>query len=510
MSFAERWSGWLKFYSDHRSRFFWVGVSLIALLYIVICMLSINRQPLGFDEAWDLQASSNFAENGSYASFGSLYGGPDKVLDPHLSTGPTTMLPVALSFELFGTGVIQARVVMMAFYLLAIALIAWYAWERTKSGYAIIAPLLLLLVASQPVNFRLDVLGEMPGIACALGSLIAWHRKRFLLAGLLAGLAVLSKMIFFFLIIAGTLILVFRLVRHWKDKRPVLLDAGRWIAGGAVPLLFWEIFKFFQLGSFAAYIQNWKDYVHFFMKTGSGLADDGTRLTFGERSDLLILAYDIETWLLLGIVLSAAGLLYLRRKQLRAVAGRSLYGLTFIGLYLAWWFLMADGTYTRYVVPLAAILIAVVVAMMLQEPVAVKRLKQWPKRLYYGLATVILLVSLAGVYQYYFPLKTPAPSPSLADQQRIANHIAASRPHNLTHMGWWQNTEIAFLGDLRSKDERLRAPGETYELLLAPIQKIIVPELYEGGRSRCIETYLEELDYIYCRAHKPLDYVEKE
>lgn len=510
MNLAGYWSRWADLYSRHRTRIFWIGVSLIALLYIVICSLSITRQPLGFDEAWDLQASSNMAERGSYASFGSLYGGPDKVLDPHLSTGPTTMIPVALSFELFGTGVVQARVVIMLFYLAAIALISWYVFERTKSGYALVAPLLLLLVASQPVNFRLDILGELPGVACALGSLIAWHRKKLLLAGLLAALAALSKMILFFLIIAGSIILAVRLIRSWKNKRPVLLDAGRWLIGAAVPMLFWELFKFFQLGaSFSAYIQNWKEYAHFFMKTGSGLSDSGTYLGFGERFDLLAMAYDIEKWLLLGVALAAAGLLYLRRKQLRKTAERNSYGLTFVGLYLLWWFLVANGRYTRYVVPLAAILIVVTTAMTLQEPAAVKRLKLWPRRLYHGLALLVVAISLLGVYQYYFPLTAPAYAPSLADQQRIADRVAASKPQALTHMGWWQNTEIAFLGDLRSKDERLRSPGETYELLLAPVQKIIVPEMFDSGRSRCEEVYLEEFGYIYCKAYKPLDFTEE-
>ena len=472
--------------------------------------MSFTRQPLGFDEGWDLQAARSLAENGTYASFGSLYGGPDKVLDPHLSTGPTTMIPIAATFKVFGIGVLQARVIIMLFYLAVIYLVAWYAYERTKSGYAILAPLLFLLVASQPVNFRLDVLGEIPAIAYALGSLVAWHRKKFLLAGMLAAFAVLSKMIAFFLIIAGTLLLFVRLVRYWKkDRRPILIDAGWWVIGGALPLFFWEVFKFFQLGgSFAAYKQNWHDYVHFFMETGSGLSDNGTYLSLSERFNLFVSAFDIEKLLLLLIVVTAGVLLYLRRKQLRAAISANLYGLTFMGIYLLWWFLMANGKYTRYVVPLAAISIGVVVAMIFQLPKAVQHLKKIPRSVYHGAGLLLMTIALAGVHQYYFPMHVQQYSPSLADQQRIAKRIAESHPLALTHMGWWQNPEIAFLGDLRSKDEHWRAPGSTYELILSPTQLVIVPDQYADGKTRCTEIYMQEVGYTYCKAYKPLNFKE--
>ena len=506
-----RWSGWVAWYKEHRATVFWVGVALVALLYIVVCSLSFTRQPLGFDEGWDLQAAHNLAENGTYASFGSLYGGPDKVLDPHLSTGPTTMVPIAVAFEIFGVGVSQARVVMMLFYLATIGLIAWYAYERTKSGHAIIAPLLFLLVTRQPVNFRMDVLGEIPAAACILGSLLAWQRKKFLLAGLLAALAVLSKMIAFFLIIAGTLLLFMRLVRHWKkDRQPVLIDSVQWVIGGAIPMLFWEIFKFIQLGgSFAAYKQNWHDYAHFFINTGSGLSDNGVHLTFGERFDLFVMAFDIERLLLLLIIVAGGTLLYLRRKQLRSVVSANAYALTFMGVYSLWWFVMSNGKYTRYVVPLAVISIAVLVAMSFQEPRVVARLKKIPKRVYHGAGAVMVLVALFGVYQYYFPLQTPEYSPNLADQQRIAKRTAESHPLALTHIGWWQNPEIEFLGNLRSKDEHWRAPGSTYELILSPTQMVIEPDQYADGKTRCAEIYMQEVGYIYCKAYKPLDFKEK-
>ena len=53
---------------------------------------------VGFDEAFNLQIPANLARRGEYAT--TYQGG--QPFDPVITTGPTVLLPIALSFEFLG------------------------------------------------------------------------------------------------------------------------------------------------------------------------------------------------------------------------------------------------------------------------------------------------------------------------------------------------------------------------------------------------------------------------
>jgi hypothetical protein len=150
-----------------------------------------------FDEGSHLHVPQTLVRFGTYAdrsSDGFRYYGPT------LGVGPTVMLPIAAAFELFGIGLLQARVVM-ALYFLA-ALYVFYRLARMLDGPLFAGAALALLVSSRSVAIvetGRQVLGEVPGLLFLLGGIAIWFSawegswRRLTLAGVLLGAAAITK-----------------------------------------------------------------------------------------------------------------------------------------------------------------------------------------------------------------------------------------------------------------------------------------------------------------------------
>ncbi|NTU79625.1 MAG: glycosyl transferase [Chloroflexales bacterium] len=183
----------------------WQRAALISLaaLALLLAMVNLPYAPrTWFDEGSHLHVPKTLLQHGVYADISSegyrYYG-------PTVGVGPTVMLPVAASFQVFGVGLTQGRIVIVAYLLVALA--AGYALARRLHGAPVALLALLLLLASRTLRFEglveygRQVLGEVPGITLLfLGSLAwtwalaerrAWWRAG--LAGLLFGLALITK-----------------------------------------------------------------------------------------------------------------------------------------------------------------------------------------------------------------------------------------------------------------------------------------------------------------------------
>jgi len=489
-----------RFVKIHQNKLFFGGFALIVVFYLLLVGLAIGHQPVGFDEGWDLQAPLNMAKHGHYASQGGMWGGITKPFDPYLSTGPSVQLPIAVMFKLFGVGAIQARLVIVAFYLAVLILITWYVYGITKSKYALLAPLTILILMAPPIKFQLDILGEFPAIAYALASLIAWRKQKFFWAGLFAALAVLSKAIMFFLIFAAAGLFFVWLLRNWRHKISVIISGLKWAVGIALPLGAWELFKFIQLGGYRPWWHNWHEYIEFFKVTGSGLAPNGTVLSYRTKFDMLTSTIQLPRVAFVLAVLGILLLIGLRYANLLNALRKQAYALLFIALYLAWWFLKSNGGFVRYVIPVSGIIIATAWATAL-----VAQNKKMPQAVYWLRAAICLVVGvllLAAVHRQFFPIKSPSFSPTLQTEQLVAKRVADSHPTTLTHLGFWQNPEIEFLGNLHSTEQSYRPVGSQFQLLLSPTMKNITPTDYEKGRKECTKIYFEQDGYLYCLATK--------
>ena len=168
-------------------------------LFLFLACYNLTNYPLPwFDEGSHLHVPKTLVTYGVYADYSSegfrYYG-------PTAGIGPTVFLPIAGAFELFGIGLLQARLVMVL-YLVG-AVVAFYQLARQLSGERFALAASAVLVTSRGIGlleYGRQVLGEVPGLLFLVGGLLVWFASwqrpawgRLALAGLLMGLSTVTK-----------------------------------------------------------------------------------------------------------------------------------------------------------------------------------------------------------------------------------------------------------------------------------------------------------------------------
>ncbi len=178
--------------------------AVVAGLAVVLLCASVHltRWPVPwFDEGIHLHVPKALVRLGVYADYSSE---GLRHFGPTLAVGPTVMLPIAASFAMFGVGLLQARLVMAAFFVACV--VAFYLLGRRLGGPVVglvAAALLLASPGPSTVEYGRQALGEVPGgVFLALGLLVwfrAWPQPtlgRLGAAGLLLGLATVTKHVY--------------------------------------------------------------------------------------------------------------------------------------------------------------------------------------------------------------------------------------------------------------------------------------------------------------------------
>lgn len=181
------------------------GLLLLGLLAFV----NLGAWPLlWFDEGIHLHVPKALVLFGVYADYSSEgfrhYG-------PTMSVGPTVMLPIAAVFEAVGISLGAARAVI-ASYLVA-AVVCLFLLARRLGGESIAWVAAALMVSSTGVDllfYGRQTLGEVPALFFVISGLLAWFaawerptHARLAAAGVLFGLAVVTKYQFLILIAPG-------------------------------------------------------------------------------------------------------------------------------------------------------------------------------------------------------------------------------------------------------------------------------------------------------------------
>lgn len=151
-----------------------------------------------FDEGSHLhvpKALVTFGRYADYSSEGFRYFGATT------GVGPTVMLPVAAAFRLLGVGLVQARLVIVAYLLASLA--AFFVLAKRMGGMRVawVATALLVATRGAPIlEYGREVLGEVPGLFFLVAGLFIWFRdwerpswKSLSLTGILFGLAAVTK-----------------------------------------------------------------------------------------------------------------------------------------------------------------------------------------------------------------------------------------------------------------------------------------------------------------------------
>jgi len=150
----------------------------LCIIWILEGILFLDRWPsLWWDEGWTMNVARNWVDFGHYGQMNAGQPAP-----PGLSAAFPVVMPVALSFKLFGVGTWQARLPGVLFLLASIGLLYYQALRLYNRRAAWAVPLVLLLMSGigqlHPLPVGRAVLGEMPmlfyllaGWTCLLGVL---------------------------------------------------------------------------------------------------------------------------------------------------------------------------------------------------------------------------------------------------------------------------------------------------------------------------------------------------
>jgi hypothetical protein len=155
-------------------------IALCGFLGILLILKPGQTPPLWFDEGWVVSLARKWVESGHY---GHLKAG-EPVPSTILNTGLPAVVPVALSFRLFGVGLWQSRLPGILFTLGAFGALYYLAGRLYSRSVAIGTLMVALLLQFQPdlhpVLVGRQVLGEMPALFYLLAgfALLLWAWRR--------------------------------------------------------------------------------------------------------------------------------------------------------------------------------------------------------------------------------------------------------------------------------------------------------------------------------------------
>lgn len=176
------------------------GFCIILVVSILLSLVwKLTDYPtLWFDEGEFLQVPKNLLTTGQYATRSSE---GMRVFDPAITTGPSVLLPIAVALQIFGVGLLPARMVMVGYAIGSIVMMILIARSFANwRAVAVIVGVMVFAPWSQFLNLGRQVMGEMAAFAWLL--LGIWLFRRTLLrpswslsvlTGIAFGLSILAK-----------------------------------------------------------------------------------------------------------------------------------------------------------------------------------------------------------------------------------------------------------------------------------------------------------------------------
>ncbi len=400
--------------------------------------------PINFDEAYNLQVPISLIRGHGYNTIYRI-----RKFDglTSITTGPTVLLPVSISFFVLGIGKIQARIIQLMF-LFSLATIFSYVIKRElRSGiYALI--LAILFYSTLQLELSFWVLGEIPALFFLVTGIIILNYGRAKYCSLafgIMGLSVITKFYFIFLIVP-ILITVFWYSKeiYGKYKTKQLFVAPLFFF---LPIITFEVSKLFLLG-----YQDYLKYLKVFRSFAEtqNIALDGTFLSSNYLSfvlgklrtfskSLFPATPDQVIWLIFTGVTVNSIIYTLKRRNILVSA----FFLVFIIYFL--WFIFMDATgWWRRIYPFS-ILFLYLFLLLIKTLFDLASKKSWK--------FVLIFLVFVFFVNWIFPSTLAQlnrsldyPRTSMAQQlfaKKVDSYI--KNGYKIGVYGWWQAPEISFL-----------------------------------------------------------------
>lgn len=433
-------------------------VSFIPYFVISIyLLLPMNKMPINFDEAYNLQVPLSLLYKGKYRT---IYNNNKFDGLVTISTGPTVLIPIYIVFKYFGVGILRARVINY-FYILLILLMFWKLAIRYYHYVITITLSLLIFSTSNFVEFGLSVLGELPAMFFILAGILIWSKREGIcrnLAIVLMGLSVLTKV--YFVLIVFPLLFV-TAIQSVKTRRSIKSIFPKVLIVAILfffPLFLGEIVKLCYLGV-QPYTKYLKELLLFatqqqrgvFILTQSvnnqgALLDVITRFITISQGIFPAMPPLINLLILFGYFWKAANIIK-QKSRLSERDGLILICVSILFIYLIWFLFISELGWWRHFFPFAILYIFLLGDLLNDfKNLINKNLPIYHLLIIIWLAGMFYLGAYSSMRQYNH-IRSISTGQSLEAQREFADRVKYYNNFGYKFYvdGWWQAPEISFL-----------------------------------------------------------------
>ncbi|MCP3728265.1 hypothetical protein M3I53_35030 [Paraburkholderia sp. CNPSo 3272] len=480
--------------------------ALVAYILVGLVRYAMVAPP-SFDGAMNLNTAASFVRGDGYGFFYDQF-----FLFPAQTDGPF-ILPAALAFWVGGITPFTSQVVNLVYVVALICMVVALARRVGVPLWLALFGALACITTPGFIEYAMNGYGEIPVLVWFLAGIFVLapakvrgvpdHRRLFF-AGLLFGMAYLTKVVALVCVAPAMLILacvIFAQPDRWR--RVFALGIGF-----SVPVVAWELFRFVQVGSAHAYVEWWRFQLGQ-IRAQSGVRHDNVVQGFLGKGlqHLSILAgmTGVPAPLLAVciVVPLALGLSFAFDRRRLAHVRLVLGVLVFVtGLYFFWWlFISPDAmTWLRRIVDgllLLQCLIVVVLTQAWRRPGGdtdrdVPNRKEVRAVMLLALVPVVVC-QLLLIRSGQTVTRPPEPPSYALDMLTVANKVRAL-PSDATIFGtgWWQAPIIS----LFSHRHFMNFEHWPSEKVNALPDKYFVTDMYTEGISQSsIHNVLDQSQY---------------
>jgi hypothetical protein len=475
-----------------------IGLLLLVAMLVSPLLLGVDLLAgrLEYDEAFNLQIAESLRHRNGYTTFGALGSGEPWKFDPHITTGPVVLLPVAIVWFLTDGDLNAARTLPLVF-LFAYAAGWWFLLRQSRDGW-FAAGFAVAAALAAAISTAGRILGELPGAALLVWAAVAIARRRPAAAAFAIGLAVQTKFVYG---LAGALMLaVWLFVATASGERLRLRLLFSMAALAAAPTLMFELYRLVSLGSVEAYLQSIGEFMQFLDRQKAPQWLETTML--GAKFSALLGTLPVHAWL----ALSGGAIALLCRSAF--LEGRSspvaddaipvpqslataLTGLVVAGVaMLAGWITQSLQTGVRQALPFFLLAVPALVALCLMLSVhylrnsrVARRSWRLPQATVAAAASLLSIsLALAFIQSLLEVAGNERAQASAREQQEVAATIRSLRPASIYAKGFWHSPEYQLLTGVRGVTRR------TYDrqiLIVQDYQVALSNTTWADHESKC-------------------------
>ena len=415
---------------------------------------------VSFDGAMNLEVARSLAEGHGYRR---LYADRSGFSHEIQSRAPY-IVPAAAVFAVFGVGVWQSQVTNLL-YVAALALVVFLLVRRMTTWRWGLVAVAVCLWTPGIEAIAMNGYGEVPALFWWLAALLVLCRPdgerigsvRFFGAGVLVGMAVLTKTVLAIGLIAMLPLVVAAIASRGSRVRPAVVASCALVAGLLLPTLFYELAHVAAIGDlhrWHAWLRDEMRAIHMQAGTVNGFNDThgiGTKLMIHSQllaDNLGLPRLWVALWIVGPIALAAFGRRWLPSANARAVV----LALTLVAaIYFIWWlgFTPTEKAWYRRIFN-GVLVLEIVLVLMLGAFSEFRRRNAEPARhMATAVAVVLAVLQLALIRSAVYEDDTDdfASSESLRDDLAALQRVPSDA--EVYAVGWYSAPILALYSGRR-------------------------------------------------------------